>query len=54
MWKNWFGFVFSLALALMPYLGFPREMKDIFYTIAGILFAILFFMLAKDRTEASQ
>ena len=54
MWKNWFGILLSLGVALMPFLGFPKDMKDIFYTVSGLTMLIIFFMFAGDRANTEQ
>ncbi|MDO8493187.1 MAG: hypothetical protein Q7S19_01435 [bacterium] len=51
-WKSWFGVLLSLGVALMPFLGFPRGLKDIFYTLAGIVLAAVFFMLSYDKADS--
>ncbi len=53
-WKSWFGVLLSLWVALLPSLGFPRGMKDIFYTISGLVLMVIFFMLAHDKTKAER
>lgn len=50
-WKNWFGVLLSLWVAILPYLGFPRGLKDTFYLISGLILAIIFFMLAYDKAN---
>ncbi len=54
MWKYWFGIVLSLFVALLPFLGFPRSMKDIFYVLCGIALVAIFFMLSKDRVRGEK
>ncbi len=49
MWKNWFGVMLSLWVTLLPFLGFPRGMKDIFYVLTGIVLIAIFFTIANDR-----
>ncbi len=50
-WKNWFGVLLSLSVALMPFLGFPKSMEDLFYNIVGVVLLIIFFMLAGDKAK---
>ena len=54
MWKNWFGAMLSLWVLLLPFLGFPRGMKDIFYVLSGVILIIIFFMLAHDKVESEK
>jgi hypothetical protein len=51
MWKNWLGAIISLFVALLPFLGFPRSLKDILYMLSGLILIAIFFMLASDRTK---
>ncbi len=54
MWKSWFGVLLSLWVALLPLMGFPRGMKDVFYTFSGLALLAIFFMLAHDKTNADK
>ncbi len=54
MWKSWFGVSLSIFVALLPFLGFPRGMKDLFYILSGVLLAIIFFMLAHDKSNSEK
>jgi len=35
-WKNWILLVAGLVTLIMPYLGFPRGVKDFFFVLAGL------------------
>ncbi|MBI3633469.1 MAG: hypothetical protein HY226_04215 [Candidatus Vogelbacteria bacterium] len=54
MWKYWFGIVLSVLVALMPFLGFPRGMKDIMYMLFGIILIVIFFSISKDKVRAER
>jgi len=34
-WKNWILLAAGLVTLIMPYLGFPRGVKDFFFVLAG-------------------
>lgn len=54
MWKYWFGIVLSFFVAVLPFLGFPRGMKDTFYVLCGIVLVAIFFMLSKDKVNSER
>jgi len=35
-WKNWILLAAGLVTLIMPYLGFPRGVKDFFFVLAGL------------------
>jgi hypothetical protein len=39
MTKQSIAIALALIVAIMPFLGFPSEMRDLFYTAAGIIIA---------------
>lgn len=41
MTKQSIAIALALIVAIMPFLGFPSEMNDIYYTAAGIIIASL-------------
>ena len=48
--KNWNNFVLGLLVAIVPFLGVPLALKEIFLVITGLLIA-LFSLATLDRPQ---
>ncbi len=48
LWKNWLGIILGFAVVVLPFLGFPRNIKSILFVVVGFSIIAVYFSLAND------
>lgn len=53
LWKNWVLLILGFWIAVLPWLGFPRGLKDALFIISGICVVALAFVMTPRHEKNS-